>query len=466
MSSTIALPLPPLPHHGSPVDTDDIAVKDEKDVANTIVKEVSSSENSSISGGSSTDVEATTIPSSNSSSLEKGNYWDSYLEDDIPDKTQGHILRNLRHQIFYLYRRLFGVAFVANMAIFIAFCITNHISSKHIGLIVIANLFASILMRNDYVINMFFNVFCAVPHSWPLFIRRHAAHVYHIGGIHSGCAVSATVWLVLFVVQATREVINRGLKHASIPTLVLSWIILIVLVTIIVLAHPRFRILFHNQFEMVHRFLGWTVTALVWAQAVLLINDWRPSSESLGRACPGSFTRMSESPLTEWHSFATIGEPGKTGYSAVVSRAGDWTSRMIEKPPTTLWVRGIPVYGVVSTTILFRRVILVATGSGIGPFTPVILAQKVPLRLLWTAPKVRETYGDEYVDAILDKDPDAVIYDTRKHGKPDMVKLTYKMYKDFNAEAVCIISNEKLTRKVVYGLMSRGVPTFGAIWDS
>ena len=47
-----------------------------------------------------------------------------------------------------------------------------------------------------------------------------------------------------------------------------------------------------------------------------------------------------------------------------------------------------------------------------------------------------------------------------------MVKLAYKMYKDFDAEAVCIISNERLTRKVVYGLMSRGVPTFGAIWDS
>ncbi len=47
-----------------------------------------------------------------------------------------------------------------------------------------------------------------------------------------------------------------------------------------------------------------------------------------------------------------------------------------------------------------------------------------------------------------------------------MVKLTYRMVREFDAEAVVIISNEALTRKVVYGMMSRGIPAFGAIWDS
>lgn len=59
-----------------------------------------------------------------------------------------------------------------------------------------------------------------------------------------------------------------------------------------------------------------------------------------------------------------------------------------------------------------------------------------------------------------------VILDTRKYGKPNMVKLTYRLVREFNAEAVCIISNQKLTRKVVYGMVSRGIPAFGAIWDS
>ena len=56
--------------------------------------------------------------------------------------------------------------------------------------------------------------------------------------------------------------------------------------------------------------------------------------------------------------------------------------------------------------------------------------------------------------------------DTRIHGRPDMVKLTYRMVREFNAEAVVIIANQPITQKVVYGMMSRGIPAFGAIWDS
>lgn len=124
----------------------------------------------------------------------------------------------------------------------------------------------------------------------------------------------------------------------------------------------------------------------------------------------GSFTRISRSPLFEWHAFATVPVPGQSGYSLVVSRAGDWTIDMIENPPTELWVRGIPTFGVLRIVPLFRRLVFVATGSGIGPCTPCILEQRVPIRLLWTSPNVRETFGDKLVDAILEKSPDAVIY--------------------------------------------------------
>jgi hypothetical protein len=56
---------------------------------------------------------------------------------------------------------------------------------------------------------------------------------------------------------------------------------------------------------------------------------------------PGSYTRISRSLLLEWHSFATAPVPNETGYSLVVSRAGDWTGKTIEEPPTSLWVRGV-----------------------------------------------------------------------------------------------------------------------------
>ena len=249
------------------------------------------------------------------------------------------------------------------------------------------------------------------------------------------------------------------------------------LIGIVCLAYPPFRIAHHDTFERSHRFLGWSATGLVWAQVVLLTNDYRAPGETLGHALahappfwlvvvmtcsiilpwirlrkvpvravvlskhavrlyfdygmlnsfvvysmltpfscspvttrPGHFTRISDNPLIEWHGFATINEPGKEGYSLVVSRAGDWTSKMIETPPTHLWVRGVPCFGVLRITPLFRRVVFVATGSGIGPCTPVILEQRLPIRLLWTSPNVRQTFGDKLVDSILEKNPDAVIY--------------------------------------------------------
>lgn len=61
---------------------------------------------------------------------------------------------------------------------------------------------------------------------------------------------------------------------------------------------------------------------------------------------------------------------------------------------------------------LFRRVVLVGTGSGIAPLMPVLLAKKVPMRLLWTAPKVVDTYGQKLVDTVLEANPEAVVYGT------------------------------------------------------
>lgn len=75
-----------------------------------------------------------------------------------------------------------------------------------------------------------------------------------------------------------------------------------------------------------------------------------------------------------------------------------------------MWVRGVPTFGVLRIVPLFRRMVIVATGSGIGPCTPCILEGRIPMRLLWTSPNVRETFGDDFTDTILKASPDAVIY--------------------------------------------------------
>jgi hypothetical protein len=95
-----------------------------------------------------------------------------------------------------------------------------------------------------------------------------------------------------------------------------------------------------------------------------------------------------------------------------------------------------------------------------------LLAKTAPAHLIWSTRDARATYGDQLVDEILAVEPNAMIWDINTRGRPDLVQLAYAGVQAFDAEAVIVISNEKLTREVVYGMESRGIPAYGAIWDS
>lgn len=124
--------------------------------------------------------------------------WDGYEDDDLPEKTHGKALRNLRHQIFSLYRRLFGVVFVTNVAVLIATLVRpNGADAQHLGLIVVANLFCAILMRQDYIINAFFTICCAVPSSYVSFSFQNSSDItnQYLGGpcLYAGSVPEFTI---------------------------------------------------------------------------------------------------------------------------------------------------------------------------------------------------------------------------------------------------------------------------------
>jgi NAD(P)H-flavin reductase len=436
----------------------------------------------------------------------------------LPSKNGFHGERWLRHRFFSLYRRLFSVILIGNfMAILLI--VQRSVKSRQVNLADLAtatsvNLLVSVLMRQDHVINLLFKIATSVPTWFPLSIRRHLARVYHIGGIHSGAAVAAVFWFLMFTASATRNYfMNSKTDPITTAALVPSYLILLLFIAILVMAHPTFRSRWHNQFEISHRFLGWSVLAILWVQTVLVTDSIRgrqtlrhallvnPSLWVLVAATssivypwlllrrvtvrpevlsnhairlhfdycntiPGTAVRISRSPLKEWHAFATIANPGVKGFSLIVSNAGDWTKETIGLAPTKIWKRGVPACGVLAISPLFKKIVLVATGSGIGPCLPVILAKKVPCRILWSTPNPQQTFGKEVCGAVLETDPEAIIHDTKTMGRPDLVELAYRMYRESDAEAVCIISNQKLTQKVVYAMESRGIPAFGAIWDS
>ncbi len=110
----------------------------------------------------------------------------------------------------------------------------------------------------------------------------------------------------------------------------------------------------------------------------------------MSAAAFASAVGISRNPLREWHAFATVTTPGRPDFRLLISRAGDWTGRFIDDPPTHVWVR----------------------------------------------------------------------------GKPDLLELTLGAVREFDTDAVFVVSNKPATTRLVGELERRGIPAFGPIWDS
>ena len=378
----------------------------------------------------------------------------------------------------------------------------------------LVNFTAAVLIRQQNILNVLFGLAGRGSRSWPLWIRWSVSKVHHVGGIHAGAALAGTAWLCAFTCVA---ILARARQPASVSltTLVLCFCLVALAVLVVICAAPPVRSRAHNMFELSHRFAGWTTIALFWALTVHLAlrqrgdtaaleaiaSDWhvwvlailtasvaspwlrlrrvpvtveRPSSHAVivrfdygvTPAFP-SAVGISRSPLREWHTFATVTTPGQSGYRVLISRAGDWTGRFIDDPPSHVWVRGTPVSApMAKVALLYERVIYVVTGSGIGPILGQLLAARVPARLVWSTRNPRATYGDDLVDEVEEAQPNAVIWDTSQDGKPDLVQLAHQAYQDFGAEAVFVVSNKPTTWRLVHAIERRGIPAFGPIWDS
>ncbi|WP_243744941.1 hypothetical protein [Streptomyces hainanensis] len=410
--------------------------------------------------------------------------------------------RILKHPALTHYNRLIALVWAVNLvALGAGTADGDGVSARSLSYAALANLTLAVLARQQYVINALFWLATRPPVSWPLRIRWTLAKVYHFGGLHVGGTTAGTAWfLVLLPVLAV--------EGAPAATLAVSILLGVLLVGLVATALPPFRSRFHDRFERIHRFGGWGVLLLFWAQTALVLRErggspfaapefWALAVVTASVALPwlrlrrvpvalerpsshvvlahfdhgvtpfaGSSTTISRSPLLEWHSFANVPAPGHSGFRLTISRAGDWTGAFIDDRPSHVWVKGITTAGVANIETLFTRVVYVATGSGIGPCLPHLLAEQVPSLLVWATRTPRVTYGDALVDEILAVQPEARIWDTTEHGKPDMVALAYAAYRDFGAEAVICISNKRLTWRVVHGLERRGIPAYGAIWDS
>lgn len=427
----------------------------------------------------------------------------------------------LRTVVFTVYRQLLTIVCLANLvAILSLLCNSSGLSLETAATAAVANLTIAILIRQDYIRNILFSTCWNIPHSAPLWLRRRLAKVYENGGVHSGGAVCAIGWHIAFVSILTRDHV-RG-RHRDIALLSLCYALLAGLVTIAGLALPQMRDRHHNVFENVHRFGGWFCVLTFWPILVLLLrNEAHPSSGvTLANTLAGTpafwllaivsvhviypwvllrkvpvvrveclsdravrlyFSPkekipplyglvISDSPLREWHSFAAIsGIDDRGAASCIVSRAGDWTAKTIKHPADFYYMRGCHLTGTLYMAKVFKRVAIMATGSGVGPCLALFgHAPKTSIRFLWFAPDPRSTFGEKIIGRVLKQDPRAVVWDTQKSGqeRPDVVTMAHALYTEMDAEALFFISNKKLTKRVVRDLEALGVSAFAPVFDS
>lgn len=441
---------------------------------------------------------------------------------EVPRKQHNKIVRGLRHTILNVYRRLFSIVFFGNLIAFIIILVRSHglsdLNLSDLATAASANILVGTSIRQDYIANFIYQICLLTPMSAPLRIRRLMAKCYEHGGIHSGCGVAGTMWFMLLTIKITWDYVRGDLRSPLIMTF--TYILVTLLLAIVILAYPKIRMMSHNSFELMHRFGGWTAIAFFWVEICVIVDwnrhllqqsysevlikeptfwflvlitfhtilpwlrlrKWDFYPEKLSNHAlrlhfektlePYRGIAISKSPLFEWHPFATFPQPdNKRGGSLIVSAAGDWTRNEIKNPSNKYWVKGVPKLGVLSMAVIFKRTVIVTTGSGIGPCLSILLdpateRRDIKMQVLWSTPKPLDTYGPEIYNAVLKVDPGAVIIDTRARGRPDMVAMTYQLYVESQAEAVFVISNPALTRKIVYAMESRGVPAFGPIWDS
>jgi hypothetical protein len=463
----------------------------------------------------STVVADTAFPADND--LEKGNS----KSIQLPPKRQSRPVRVFRHTLWNVYRRLFSIVFAANAAVLVAYLVRAssvwEIDIWDLTTAASANIFVATAIRQDYIQGIMYRSAMLVPHSAPLKLRRMVAKTYENGGVHSGCGVAGTVWFLAATVVLSIQHSSSNFRFD--PVIALTYVLAGLLVLVVLAAYPSFRAKQHNTFEMTHRLAGWTIIILFWVVLGLLsgsvaktqhtnvglvfvkqpsfwflllttlhtilpwlsLRRWDFRAEALSNHAvrlhfkkdikPYTGIAISRSPLFEWHPFATMpslaDKPTKGG-SLICSAAGDWTKDTVASPQKHYWVKGVPKPGVLCLSVIFKRVVIVTTGSGIGPCLSILASphRRNTCRVLWSGPEPEKVFGSEIVDSVRRVDPRAVIINTRRQGRPDMVALTYQLYIESCAEAVFVISNPKLTRDIVYGMESRGVPAYGPIWDS
>lgn len=420
---------------------------------------------------------------------------------------------------FNTYRRLCVAALAFNLALMLCAALGRFSTgSTHAVLFAVGNILVAVLFRNE--VFLFGLYWCTVNgclfFHMPLRVRKCATDLLlHIGGLHSGCGVSSLMWLGLTMAHLQQHL---HLKITTATVVSIGWVVMGLLLLTCLAAFPVLRWFLHNVFERTHRFAGWSALALLWVFVILadaydpltgeydphqvvnkselwiilvitllIIAPWlsvrrvpvkaiTPSKsntvlEISGGIADGMLGRISRQPLLEWHAFGIMSAgPASNSHSMLIVARGDFTCGLVTDPPSFLWVRCFRFAGLPFCVRMYKSVVAVATGAGIG----VVLSSMVQLdpnaihfHFIWVAKDIPATYGNEVLSLVaLIAPQNLTVIDTAAEARPDLANLVCMKAKSMSAEAVFITSNPKVTHQVQRQCMHEGIAAFGPIWDS
>ncbi|KAK3291011.1 uncharacterized protein B0H64DRAFT_349792 [Chaetomium fimeti] len=416
---------------------------------------------------------------------------------------------------FNTYRKFFTFVTVLNLVgIAMAAADKWDYARDHLGALVLGNLLMAVLMRNEMFLRFLYIISIYGLRSWaPVCIKVGVTSILqHVGGIHSGCALSGAAWLVYKIVDIIRY---RSVQHSSV---IASGIITNVAVIISVLsAFPWIRNNYHNTFERHHRFIGWLGIAATWVFVILgdiydiKRGEWRPDSHSLLsvqelwfavfmtifvlipwvtlREVPvevelpspkvailkfkrgmqqGLLGRISRTSIMEYHAFGIISEGRKSGcHYMICGVQGDFTKNLVADPPKTVWTRELKFAGVGHASAMFKRGIRICTGTGIGAALSTCI-QSPNWFLIWIGSDQEKTFGPTITGLIYNNIPAErmILWDSKKRGgRPDSVKLLKEVWDSFGAEVIFITSNKQGNDEMMQGCRAAGLHAFGTLWD-
>lgn len=413
---------------------------------------------------------------------------------------------------------------LVNILLLVIFYDTLYLTDISTTIFSVSNILVAILVRNELILHLLYRL--AVWTSVKIVYGKYYLNssVHYIGGVHASCATWGFLWLIVDEFQQLgnpSDPLSMAISNDPV-SIATSSILLTLLFIIIITAIPPFRHKFHDTFEISHRYLGWSCLIIlvlhqIRFQFIIALNQAYPLETLLtnpvlltialmifsiflpwisvqcfdnfrmdcpsvgvlvvtlpGKADVGTFARISLDGI-EWHSFSVAGtsfnkQTAESEIHLIIGAVGDWTKnliRQVEKGnlPKRLWVRRVKPPGFMFSINAYSRVVVIATGAGIAPVIPHAIENSHKLCIVWIANEHKQTYGEK-LWSLLNSHPRCNIFDTGIHGRPDVEQLAIQAVRDFRAQAVFCVSNQAVTKKVVKACLEKGIPAYGATWDS